>query len=236
MSGLHYNNICLVFFSPKRVFSQRGHWPALSVSAPAHCGQPWPPHQPETVSSRDLLWDEDTSQLCHQLCQVLEVTLCYRLCSLICLYIFLCTHAHDCFYRCVMNRDQCPLVSLLTAQPTLYREVHLTSKVEVFQRLLFWRELLQSVFMSGNVCKVWCSTATAPSHCDNCVLENAYWLFLLLTQSQCCNNNEWHMWLYHQGLELIKLCPFLSPLNCSCIVLLNIAFTLSLSIVLRVFY
>lgn len=39
----------------------------------------------------------------------------------------------------------------LTARLTLYQEAHLMLKVEVFQLLPSWPELLRSVFTSGNL-------------------------------------------------------------------------------------
>lgn len=60
----------------------------------------------------------------------------------------------------------CALLLLFTAQPTLYQEVHLTLKGEVFQLLLCWPELLRSVFMSGNL-RYWAASVCAAPHCDD---------------------------------------------------------------------
>lgn len=44
-----------------------------------------------------------------------------------------------------------PFLFSSTAQLTLYLEVLLTLKAEVFQQLLCWPELLPSAFTSGNL-------------------------------------------------------------------------------------
>jgi hypothetical protein len=66
-------NLSLLSRAPlSRVLPQRGGGPALAVPAPALRRQPGPEDQPQTVPRGDLLRDENTAQLGHQLRQVLR--------------------------------------------------------------------------------------------------------------------------------------------------------------------